>query len=445
MQIRESRPDSSYSGSNVIYTQKDAYLGLFRFEVGQNATSVTFKPYINRVYGSGSMTVYAIDNSWPERSTWNNTSAQRAACTGTPLATASITSEGQRISVPLPVSNVDANGFLNICVSTSDESTQIRIASNEDAAGNVPQLDVVRFEEEVEPSGPVESARTIFSIRDRSITDASSWAMSQATDGIRWTNQDRTNQAAQMYAIGPNGQTVATVNLTGPGVTHVDTESAASAMLNGVPYVYLGDTGGNKDRRNEIYVHRFVEPTLDLQTENQVLSRAAETWTFTYPAADVKSTRTIGPDAETLLVNPSTGQIYIVVKSSVGLPSGTTAWGIYAAPAGAANTPGSYALTKIATTSVKFTEGAWSQDGSVIALRTYDNVYLYSVQNGDLASALQSTPQIITPPRQQQGEGIAFSADGKAVELSTEQHNGQQAPVVRQPLPTAYQVSPLNI
>ncbi|GAB2650528.1 hypothetical protein ABI214_03955 [Prescottella soli] len=59
------------------------------------------------------------------------------------------------------------------------------------------------------------------------------------------------------------------------------------------------------------------------------------------------------------------------------------------------------------------TGGAVSADGTVAAVRTYTDVYLYSAPDGDLVRALTTTtPVRVALPNQPQGEAIAFTPDG---------------------------------
>ncbi|MCL2535437.1 MAG: hypothetical protein FWE39_14855 [Nocardiaceae bacterium] len=59
------------------------------------------------------------------------------------------------------------------------------------------------------------------------------------------------------------------------------------------------------------------------------------------------------------------------------------------------------------------TGGAVSADGTVAAVRTYTDVYLFSAPDGDLLRALTSTtPVRVALPNEPQGEAIAFTPDG---------------------------------
>jgi hypothetical protein len=143
-------------------------------------------------------------------------------------------------------------------------------------------------------------------------------------------------------------------------------------------------------------------------------------------------------DAETLLVHPRTGRLYVVTKPLAGTAR------VYAAPeeldAGGPNlleqvaeaqteatgTPGGPGIGALANTLV--TAGDIAPDGSRVALRTYTDVYEWTVPGDDVAAAFDGEPTITPLPEQQQGEGLAYTQDGAAVLVSTE---GAQSPVHR--------------
>ncbi|UZJ25861.1 hypothetical protein RHODO2019_05340 [Rhodococcus antarcticus] len=62
--------------------------------------------------------------------------------------------------------------------------------------------------------------------------------------------------------------------------------------------------------------------------------------------------------------------------------------------------------------SVLVTGGAVSTDGTVAALRTYTDAYLWSVPDGDVVDALASDPVRVPLAGEPQGEAVAFTADG---------------------------------
>lgn len=58
------------------------------------------------------------------------------------------------------------------------------------------------------------------------------------------------------------------------------------------------------------------------------------------------------------------------------------------------------------------TGAATSADGTVVALRSYTDAWLYPVRDGDLVGALSRTPVRVPLPDEPQGEAIAFDPDG---------------------------------
>lgn len=65
--------------------------------------------------------------------------------------------------------------------------------------------------------------------------------------------------------------------------------------------------------------------------------------------------------------------------------------------------------------STMVTGGAVSADGTVAALRTYTDVYLYHAPDGDLVAALAREPVVVALPGEAQGEAVAFTAGGDLV------------------------------
>jgi hypothetical protein len=84
---------------------------------------------------------------------------------------------------------------------------------------------------------------------------------------------------------------------------------------------------------------------------------------------------------------------------------------------------------------VTATGAALSGDGSVLAVRTYTDAYLWRVPDGDVARALRSDPVRIVLPQQPQGEGIAI--DGNRLLVDSEGADSSVLAVPMPRLPTA--------
>jgi hypothetical protein len=66
------------------------------------------------------------------------------------------------------------------------------------------------------------------------------------------------------------------------------------------------------------------------------------------------------------------------------------------------------------------TGGAVSRDGTLIALRTYTDAYVWPLSNSDVPAALATTPVRIALPPAPQGEAISFSADDRQLVVAGE-------------------------
>lgn len=134
-----------------------------------------------------------------------------------------------------------------------------------------------------------------------------------------------------------------------------------------------------------------------------------------------------GPhDAEALVVDAD-GVPFVITKEA-GRPAG-----VYR-PAGPPQDAGPAPMERVAQVSLPAsdTEGGpigglgtrtvtgagLSADGSVVALRTYTDAWLFPVPDGDLAAALARDPARVPLPGEPQGEAVAFEADGTLLSAS---------------------------
>jgi len=222
------------------------------------------------------------------------------------------------------------------------------------------------------------------------------------------------------YAVGDGGRRLQVIVLRRDCTVHrviaaaVDPFDIEDLALGPDGRLWLADIGDNDRRRTTVALHVLAQ------------NGAPELYRLTYPD---------GPhDAEALLLDRD-GQPYIITKESFG------ASGVYR-PAGPLVAPGPTPLELV--TSVRFsrtetpggpvgsmgsmliTGGASSADGSVVALRTYTDVYLYSVPDGDLITALGTEPIRVPLPDEPQGEAIAFEPDGTLLSGSERADSGPQ-------------------
>ncbi len=274
---------------------------------------------------------------------------------------------------------------------------------------------------------PYGEPQVAFRFADPRIAESSGLASSSTTDGVLFTHNDSGDEA-RFFAVGPDGATLATYTL--PGVQARDWEDMARGPDEQArSSLWFGDIGDNNaTRTNGLLVHRVRQPVPG--GDDSVTTERPTSFRLRY--AD-------GPkDAEALLVHPRTGRLYVVSKPLAGPatvyaapprldPAGPNALEQVAQvdlePTGTAGGPGIGSLAQLLVTA-----GDIAPDGSRVALRTYTDLYEWAVPGDDVAAAFDSAPTVTPLPATRQGEGLAYSRDGRAVLVSSE---GQGAPVHR--------------
>jgi hypothetical protein len=230
-----------------------------------------------------------------------------------------------------------------------------------------------------------------------SATEISGIAASRSDPGGWWVNND-SGDSARVFAVSGSGTLLATVEVGGADA--VDWEDIAADG----DHLYVGDLGDNGRSRPGITVYRFAEPELDPSTTGAMARVEADTLTFTYPD---------GPhDAEALLVDPVGGDLVIVTKDWTLAGRSQVFRAPADLPAGS-----STELEQVATVDLRagslVTAGDVSPDGSVVALRSYDSIWLYPRPDGQpVWAAFAEDPCDGPRPFEKQGEAIGFSADG---------------------------------
>ncbi|MEV6911013.1 hypothetical protein [Amycolatopsis sp. NPDC051071] len=164
--------------------------------------------------------------------------------------------------------------------------------------------------------------------------------------------------------------------------------------------LWLSDTGDNRKQRDTVAlisltpqgkaaVHRLTYPDGQHDVEALIMDRSGTPYLITKDVfGDAKVYRPTGPLA-------SPGPTPLESVGSLPFKETTT-------PGGPVGSIGSVTVTGAASMA----------DGSVVALRTYTDAYLYAVTDGDLAGALKREPVRVPLPNEKQGEALAFDPDG---------------------------------
>lgn len=141
---------------------------------------------------------------------------------------------------------------------------------------------------------------------DERVLEASGLAASHGQAGVLWTHND-SGGAAEVYALGLDGRSLGAFQLEG-GYADDWEDMAADAE-----HLYLGDIGDNAESRPWIAIYRVLEPEVD------ALGPATD---GLIAEADITVLRLRYPDrahnAETLMIDSATGDLYVVTKEGLG-------------------------------------------------------------------------------------------------------------------------------
>lgn len=240
------------------------------------------------------------------------------------------------------------------------------------------------------------------SIASGEIKESSGVASSTTRPSIYYTHND-SGDVPRFFKFDTDGRVLATYILR--GAEAIDWEDMASARIDGRSYLFLGDIGDNQKRRSTITIYRVEEP----HGAAGVIANF-ETYTLTYPD---------GPhDAETLMANPKTGDLYIVAKTGERP-------GVYKL----ARPPrsGRFKLRRIGAITIPsaapggqlVTGGDISPDGKWVVVRTYFAAYEWPVPK-KFDDWVKGSPSAIRLAGEMQGEAICYSRNGEALITTSE-------------------------
>jgi len=258
-------------------------------------------------------------------------------------------------------------------------------------------------------------------VQNPALDEASGLVASRRHGGVIWAHNDG-GENPGLFAIATDGTDLGFHPLVVDGVS--DMEDIAMISGPNGDDILLADIGDNGARRASIRIYRFAEPDP----------------TVIAPITDVEVIDFVYPDrphnAEVLLFDEANGQIVIVTKEQDvvdGIPPelGPTAPSfVFAGPldaqrrgpielfaVGMLDTPlletRTTALTTHPISLLGFggipTGGDVSPDGALIALRTYETIWLWPrLAERSVAEALVSDPCQVRVAPEGQGEAVAF-------------------------------------
>ncbi len=236
-------------------------------------------------------------------------------------------------------------------------------------------------------------------VETKLITEASGIVASRKNPSVLWVHNDSGN-SARVYALNTEGKLLVSCRVRGARCRDWEDIAIGPGPDKKRDYLYIGDIGDNKSKHPSITIYRIPEPHIDpnsVSADEQI--GPAEAIELVYPD---------GPkDAETLMVDPVDGDIYIISKRKLFSQ-------VFRATS-AELTQKPVRLSHVAVLPWALAVGGdISPDGKYIIVRSLSHASLWIRPNGKpLWQVFSQKPDDIKLMPEPQGEAICFDADGR--------------------------------
>ncbi|MGI8410011.1 MAG: hypothetical protein ACR2M8_09060 [Pyrinomonadaceae bacterium] len=271
---------------------------------------------------------------------------------------------------------------------------------------------------------PYETPKIVGKIESPEITESSGLAASRCRADVLWTHND-SGDGAYIFAMNSKGAHLGTWKVKNAENTDWE-DIAAFKDGNGTCFLYICDIGNtNKLERTEHKIYRVLEP--DVSAENKSSTRksplqteAAQLMRFRY--SDTPH------DAETLMVEPKSGDIYVLTKGSREASAVYKLKPVFASEA----LLKADKLSDLALPAVPnglLTGGSISPDGLRMILCDYSAGYEFTLPlgAGSFDDIWKQKSVVVNIGDRKQGEAISYSSDGNSVFATSEKKN---APII---------------
>jgi hypothetical protein len=256
-----------------------------------------------------------------------------------------------------------------------------------------------------------EKPKVVGKLEASEITESSGLAASQCNQNVFWTHNDSGNKN-EIFALDDKGKNLGKWIVSNSKNTDWE-DIAAFKNANGECFLYIGDIGNNTRKRGEMTIYRVKEPKI---SDTNKTTEAAEAIKFEYPE--------MRHDAETLLVHPKTGDIYVLSKRLSGASA------VYKLKSDF-SLEKTNTLEKIADFSVPaipngfLTGGDISPDGQRVIICDYFNAYeIILPENAkNFDEIWTQKPDVIELGEREIGEAVCYSADGNSIFATSEKKN----------------------
>jgi hypothetical protein len=265
--------------------------------------------------------------------------------------------------------------------------------------------------------------KVIGRITNADVTESSGIAASKCQNDVFWTHNDSGDDAF-IFAFNSKGENLGTWRVQ--NARNDDWEGIATFKNSaGKCFIYIGEIGNNSQKRQTRTIYRVPEPQLmdeyrSIMSKNALQTEPADILNYTGDG--------IRQDAETLMVHPTSEDIYVLTKSRERPSSVLKIKPLF----GSEEVQTAEKVAEIKVPSIPFgllTGGDISPDGRRVILCDYTQGYELTLPagNGNFDAIWKQPPVEIDLGDRDTGEAVAYGPDGNAVYATTE---GKNAPVI---------------
>lgn len=252
-------------------------------------------------------------------------------------------------------------------------------------------------------------------LENNDMDEVSGLAGSRLNEAFIWSHNDSGGKS-RLFLTKENGEDYGIVNL--PSIENRDWEDLAIAPFpgTGISTLYIADIGDNLNQYETKFIYRINEPNIEnIQDKLSLNVTDISVIEFSYPDGN--------HNAETLLTDPKTGDLFIVTKSinSTGLYQLTFPYSFDEVNV----------LTKVGTLDISNAVGGEiSPDGREILIKNYNSIFHWTLDaEENTSSVIDKTPIRLPYFREPQGEAIGWKADKSGYYTISEEPQGIEASV----------------
>ena len=217
------------------------------------------------------------------------------------------------------------------------------------------------------------------------IDEASGISSSKNNPDLVWMHND-SGDLAKVYGVGLDGSYLGTIRLKGAIARDWEDMCIGPGPEDDIDYLYIGDIGDNFSKFKKKRIHRFKEPIIHSKQDLpfNIKIKDFDTIVFTYPDGN--------HDAEALMVDPNTKDLYILSKRESSVSIYRLSYPQSTSKVIKAEKLGNFTVSpdKSYRQSDQITAADISRDGSKIIIKTYYDIIMLNNSNNSVASAFSS-------------------------------------------------------